>query len=210
MPNFIDNCIFDLNRIIGVSDVKIEHHLNGGRTKPLHIADLIRIDDDKKYVSGPHSFIIEHPHPLKKEINQPISDFKLIAMPHCNGMCISVGSYVDEKFRGKGIGTRLNQFRQDLAKHIGYSVLICTDDSSNEPQKKLLKKNNWQDIFRFKNQISKNMIDISVKNLYDDRDKPCKVCSSNVSINATKCWWCETYNPVKIILPASPLPSRLL
>ena len=94
-----------------------------------------------------------------------ISQFKLIQMSGCCGICISTGTYVNPDFRGKGVNIILNNFRIDIAKHLGYGLLMCTDLKSNTPQMKTLDKNGWKHIHEFKNPRTGNILNITIKEL---------------------------------------------
>ena len=94
-----------------------------------------------------------------------ISQFKLIQMPGCCGICISTGTYVNPEFRGKGVNIILNNFRVDIAKHLGYGLLMCTDLKSNISQMKTLDKNGWKHIHEFKNPRTGNILNVTIKEL---------------------------------------------
>lgn len=100
-----------------------------------------------------------------------ISFFELYQMPHCCGICVSTASNVSPKFQKLGVATLLNQFRQDLALNLGYSIILCTDCDKNLAQKKVLQKNGWQDIFKFTNKRTRNVLNISVKQLIPEPKK---------------------------------------
>ena len=111
---------------------------------------------------------------LKKEVSVDYngrSDYGIVAsmrlyqLPGCCGVAVSSGSTVVEKYRRKGLNTILNKFRMELAKHMGYTVLLCSDLHSNEASKKTLAKNGWKDIYQFKNKRTNNVIDIAAINL---------------------------------------------
>ena len=94
-----------------------------------------------------------------------ISQFKLIQMPGCCGICISTGTYVNPDFRGKGVNIILNNFRIDIATYLGYGLLMCTDLKSNIPQMKTLDKNGWKHIHEFKNPRTGNILNVTIKEL---------------------------------------------
>ena len=126
-----------------------------GEYQPLHIYNLV--------------YIKELPSGLKfRVINVEgvvISKFELVQMPGCCGVCISTGTYVNPEFRGKGVNSLLNNFRIDIAKDLGYGLLICTDLKSNTPQMKTLDKNGWKHIHEFKNPRTGNILNITIKEL---------------------------------------------
>lgn len=97
--------------------------------------------------------------------NKSISNFTLLQMVGCCGICISTGTYVHPDFRGKGVNSLLNNFRIDIAKHLGYGLLMCTDLKSNTPQMKTLNKNGWKHIHEFKNPRTGNILNITIKEL---------------------------------------------
>ena len=97
--------------------------------------------------------------------NTTISQFKLIQMIGCCGICVSTGVYVHNEYRNKGVNTILNNFRIDIAKELGYGLLLCTDVSNNTAEVKTLDKNGWKHVYNFKNPRTSNKINISIKEL---------------------------------------------
>ena len=97
--------------------------------------------------------------------NTIISQFKLIQMIGCCGICVSTGVYVHNEYRNKGVNTILNNFRIDIAKELGYGLLLCTDVSNNTAEVKTLDKNGWKHVYNFKNPRTSNKINISIKEL---------------------------------------------
>lgn len=94
-----------------------------------------------------------------------MAGWKFYEMPHCCGILVSCNASVHVDFVNKGVGTFLNTFREDVATHLGYPLLLCTDIASNTKQRAILKKNNWEDIYKFVNSRTKNTVYISVKKL---------------------------------------------
>ena len=135
-------------------DVIIQYSVNG-KNKNLTLEELIYIKD---------TF-----YGLKFEIidlqGNLISTFRLLQMVGCCGICISTGTYVHPDFRGKGVNIILNNFRIDIAKHLGYGLLMCTDLKSNTPQMKTLDKNGWKHIHEFQNPRTGNILNITIKEL---------------------------------------------
>ncbi len=120
----------------------------------LYYGDLNFVKDDVGLTIG-----------IKDKDNMPISQFKLVQMPGCCGICISYNSIVFPKYQGKGIGTLLNQFRIDIADYLGYTTLLCTDREENAPQKKILTNNGWKDVHRFTNKRTGNLVNITIKDI---------------------------------------------
>lgn len=69
---------------------------------------------------------------------------ELTSLPGCSQVVVSHGVYLPEEERGKGKGTAANRTRQKLAFFdLGYDLMLCTVDASNEAQRKTLTKTGW-------------------------------------------------------------------
>lgn len=84
--------------------------------------------------------------------------FKLVCLPGCCGVVVSTGAFVDTSFRGRGLGTLLNQMRQQMTYDLGYTVLLCTDVESNEPQQRILQSQGWMPREAFVNRRTGNRV----------------------------------------------------
>lgn len=102
---------------------------------------------------------------IVKVENKEISSWRLYELPHCCAFMVSCNVNVDKNYRGKRIGTVLNQLRQDIGRILGYSSVICTDIEQNEYQRKLLKTNGWKDIHSVVNKRTNNRVYLSVVNI---------------------------------------------
>lgn len=94
-----------------------------------------------------------------------ISMFRMVQLPGCCGVCVSFHSTVSAEFRSRGIGTLLNKVRMEMARADGYTIMLCTDRMKNEPQRRILEKNGWKDIYRFTNRRTWSDLFISIKEL---------------------------------------------
>ena len=142
-----------LKELLG-QDLVIQCQLYG-EYKPLHIYNLVYIKD----LPGGLKFRVINVEGVV------ISRFELAQMLGCCGICISTGTYVHPDFRGKGVNIILNNFRIDIAKCLGYGLLMCTDLKSNTPQMKTLDKNGWKHIHEFENPRTGNILNITIKEL---------------------------------------------
>lgn len=119
------------------------------------------------------TYIKEEDHGLRVRLERSrfalgpeiIAEFTLRSFPGCCAFAISTASYVAHTFQKKGLGTLLNQFRQEIAKRQGYPAIICTDRKDNAPERKILTKEGWEDIFTIKNTRTNHDVFISVKKL---------------------------------------------
>jgi hypothetical protein len=92
--------------------------------------------------------------------NRAVAAFYLRELPGCCGVYVSYNCSVSSKYRKLGIGTLLNKMRQQIAWDHGYTLLICTDVDNNEPQQKILKKNNWTKLTSFINRNTDNPVSL--------------------------------------------------
>ena len=97
-----------------------------------------------------------------------IAIFNLSQLKGGCGVVISTGAWVNDKYRGKGIGTILNKFRQDISLYLDYTVMLCTDVDTNKHQKNILSKAGFNHVHTFKNKRTSNIVNISVLNLLKD------------------------------------------
>lgn len=102
---------------------------------------------------------------------KPIAGFALTEMPGCCGICVSYYSFVEKEYRSKGLGTLLNQLRQQLAYDYGYTILLCTDLEDNLHQQKILLKNGWNKLLTFINNRTTNKVCLHAITLKDTNIK---------------------------------------
>lgn len=94
-----------------------------------------------------------------------IASFELYQLPHCCAFLVSCKAYVNPQYRGKRVGTTLNNLRQDIGRALNYTTLMCTDIQTNVHQRQLLTTNGWKDIHEIKNKRTNNTVFLSVINL---------------------------------------------
>lgn len=98
-----------------------------------------------------------------KDDNEIITQFILQTLLGCNGVCVSHGVKIMPNYRGKGYGSMLCKFREDLARDLGYSSMICTVVNGNIPQEKIMQKNGWKIISSFHNKKTGNDVNLFFK-----------------------------------------------
>lgn len=92
-----------------------------------------------------------------------VAKWWMVSLP---GSCAYVVCYHSEVTYGnKGLGTLLNEMKQDIAKNIGYTAMICSDVTKNTFQKKILAKHEWADVHTLTNRRTNNEIKLYVKDL---------------------------------------------
>jgi hypothetical protein len=123
---------------------------------------------------------------LNENVTYTVASWKMASLPGSCAYCITFHSKVGAKgnpwnedykaFTHRGLGTLLNQMKQDIAINLGYTVLICSDVLKNTYQRNILAKNGWDDIHTITNKRTENVIKLSVKELnyeeYEETLKP--------------------------------------
>ena len=94
-----------------------------------------------------------------------IAVFVMGKLPGCCGICLSTNAFVMPSLRGRGLGLILAKLRIAIAKESGYTVLMCTDVDTNVPQRKIMSRLGWKDIYQFNNLRTGNDVNISVLDL---------------------------------------------
>lgn len=94
-----------------------------------------------------------------------IASWKLYEMPHCCAFLISCNAFVLPSMRNLGIGTLCNTFREEIAKTLGYTAMLCTDMVKNDVQRKILAKNGWTDLHKLLNKRTGNEVFLSLKTI---------------------------------------------
>ena len=142
---------------------KIRLHINGilGRTDWKLRNDTEKVDYSEKLALGRYSLTV----PSEPSESGLVASFKLYPMINCCGICVSTQAMVTAAYQHKGLGTLLNQVRIDIARSLGYSLLLCTDIEKNAYQRKILARNGWRDIANFINRRTNNRVYISCINL---------------------------------------------
>jgi GNAT superfamily N-acetyltransferase len=69
--------------------------------------------------------------------------FKVGLMPGNRRILISFGSFVGLEHRGKGIGRRMLQIRQDVAREAGINLMLATVRDDNKAERHLLRRAGW-------------------------------------------------------------------
>lgn len=87
------------------------------------------------------------------------------SFPKCNGIAIITKVMVMEDYRGRGIGTFVNQFTAYFCRKIGYSVAMCSVRENNMPMRCILAKNGWNENFEFMNKKTGNDVVVYSLNL---------------------------------------------
>lgn len=85
--------------------------------------------------------------------------------PACCGVAISTNLYVKKELRGTQYTDKFRELTFELAKELGFSLLIATFETENIPQKKSSKNLGWQHIYNFINRRTTHPLTLMVKDL---------------------------------------------
>lgn len=91
--------------------------------------------------------------------------FTLAAMPGCCGVLVSTSSFVQEEWRGRGIGTFMQSIKEWIAREFQVGCLLATVVKGNQPEEKLLRKTGWNPVSEFVNPKTGNTINVWKKEL---------------------------------------------
>lgn len=91
-----------------------------------------------------------------------VTTFCLRQLPGCCAFVVSYHVSVSSQFRNKGVGKLMNAFRLDIARFLRYTAMLCTDKLDNGPQRSILHKNGFVDIYTCINKKTDNHIAISL------------------------------------------------
>jgi|WetSurSiteA1Bulk_404760.scaffolds.fasta_scaffold12027_3 hypothetical protein len=102
-----------------------------------------------------------------------VAQFSMSHMPGCCGIIVSHGTVIAQKYIGKKLGTELHKIKLEIAKMLNFSSMLCTDvaSGSHAVQRKILDKNEWQEVAKFNNLNSGNNVSVFFKNLRVDLKK---------------------------------------
>jgi hypothetical protein len=84
-------------------------------------------------------------------------------LPGCCGVVVSHNAMSIQ--RKEGWGKAIMPFKEELAKRLGYTVLLCTDIANNTAENKILDKSGFSNLFSFKNKRTTNVVNIHAKDL---------------------------------------------
>lgn len=96
-----------------------------------------------------------------------IGHFDLDPFPGCHFVGISHALEIKPEYRNKGYGTQAHKDRLDIARSLGYQILLCTIRSTNKAQVKILRKYGWKIVKEFSNIRANRSVTLYYKDLHD-------------------------------------------
>lgn len=99
-----------------------------------------------------------------------VGHFDLEPMPRCPKVAISHSLEINSEHRGKGFGRLAMEQRLQLAKSLGFQVIICTVREGNTAQERIMSRFNFRRITFFDNPTTDHRVGLWYKNINDPYD----------------------------------------
>lgn len=106
------------------------------------------------------SAVAERCSPLEVQSRPNVGSFYIVPFPGCCGLTIATGVSSRHKVRS-GIGSRLFRLCELISKGNGYTYMICTDVTKNEPTQKIFNNLKYENLLKFKSVRTTNEIVIT-------------------------------------------------
>lgn len=123
-----------------------------------------KVQEVDKFVLRPY-----YPWPVscKVAINSKKSSgqitFGLVEMTGCCMYLVSTDTQIVGCYRGKGLSYVLQNAKEDLARHWGYTKLFCTVTMNNKRELRVLEKTGWKQIDKDLNLRTENTVGMFIK-----------------------------------------------
>lgn len=104
---------------------------------------------------------------IKNDKGVVIGRYELSPLPGCKAVAVSHGLVIDPEYRRQGWGHKAMAERIEIAKSLGYQVLIATTEATNTPQQKILMKAGWKIARGFLNPRTGHDLTLWTKHLTD-------------------------------------------
>lgn len=100
---------------------------------------------------------------LDAEKSRAVTSFSIRPFPGCCAFAISTGTVMYDPFFGRGINKHGLAIREEIARLVGYTALVCTDVTNNERERKTLSRRGFKDLITVLNRRTNNEVAISIK-----------------------------------------------
>lgn len=92
---------------------------------------------------------------------QYAATFRVVEFPGCCGL--SILTAVHAVPQNKGVGTLVHELAEEMSKETGYTYMVVTDVTSDEPEMKIWSKLRYKTLHTFTSARTSNEISIAVK-----------------------------------------------
>ena len=94
-----------------------------------------------------------------------VASFSMDVFPGCCAYAASYETNVTPRFRGKGIGTALQEVKAKLAKEAGFTHMLATCKKDNITQISILEKAGWEKLHDCVNKRTNNQLILWIKDV---------------------------------------------
>lgn len=100
---------------------------------------------------------------VSKTSKHEIGSFSFSPMPGCCGVVVSHFTYLHKDMRGQGLSDAFRQLKEDLAKALGYSMMIATTQMENLPAVGNMMKSKYHMPVTFTNKRTNKLLGLGYK-----------------------------------------------
>lgn len=97
------------------------------------------------------------------ENKRPVGNFRFSHMPGCCGMVVSHNTFLNRDFRGTMVSDGFRKLKEELAKELGYTMMIATTRMRDEPAVGNFRKSGYEIVRKFVNKRTNNELGIGLK-----------------------------------------------
>ena len=91
--------------------------------------------------------------------------FTFAPLPGNCGIVVSTDTWIAERWRKQGSADRLHKIKENIARQLGYSLMLSTSISTNMPQVISAAKAGWKFVDHFQNKRTNHQCLIGIKHL---------------------------------------------
>lgn len=101
--------------------------------------------------------------PIHLAFRNYIGGFQFAPMPGCCGIVVSTATFLRPDFRGGEISQKFRELKENIARDLGYSVMIATGITGDIASHKNLLKSKYELVKNFRNKRTGNTLDVAIK-----------------------------------------------
>jgi len=90
-------------------------------------------------------------------------------LPGCTQVAVNHSFFIYPKYRGKGIGSKNHEARLKRLAEMGYDYVICTVNTKNSAQVKILVKHGWSKLSMFTSSKTENSVAVYGRHIFRDK-----------------------------------------
>lgn len=95
--------------------------------------------------------------------DKKIGKFQFAPMPGCCGIVVSCYTFLNKEYRGTYLSDHFRALKDDLARHLGYSMMVATTQMNSIPAVKNMFKSKYVIPITFENKRTENLLGLGYK-----------------------------------------------